>query len=210
MGHSMKKHLILFFLILHISLSAQNFIIGGKFTSPFNENFKNFYAFETLISTNNNAYSIGAFFGSATIDFNINGYEWVHGVDDATKKNIYGFISYIYPLHQINNKIFNPLFLLFTWAHIDDYPSSAPAMPGISAESGCHYPNSRNDDIWIISLGYKINMKFINLLLGMDYQHREYDLKFDEYDNNHNYIKRYSVHQIEKSFQINVTLQYVF
>ncbi len=205
----MKKYIFLFFSISFISLSAQNFIVGGKFTNPFNENFKNFYAFETLISTNNNAYSIGAFFGSATIDFNINKYKWVYGVGNATNKNIYGFISYIYPLHKINSEFFNPLFLSFTWAHIDDYPSSAPAMPGMSAESGYNYPNSLNDNIWIISFGYKIDIKFINLLLEIGYQHREYDLKFDEYDNNHNYIERYNIHQIEKSFQLDIALQYI-
>ncbi len=203
----MKKYLFLFLFTLHISLLAQNFMINGKFSKPFNEHYERAYILEAVFATNNNAYSIGVFLGVAKVNFNFEKY-WASSYSEATTKYITGIITYIYPLYLTNLDVLQRIYLSFTWATIADYgvfPGGGYMFPG----TGYVFPNSKNEKIWIISSGYKIPFKSVNFLLGLGYQHREYNLEFDEYDNN-NYVNTHIIHQIEKSLQIDIALQYIF
>ena len=205
----MKKYLLLFLLSSLTSLSAQNFIINGKFSKPYNENYNKAYILEALVATNNNAYSIGAFLGLADLDFNNYGYDWAASYEDTGTKYIYGFITYIYPLNQSNLDFLRPIYLSLTWAQISDH-GPFPGGGYMYSGTGYVYPNSRNENLWILSSGYKIHLGKINLLLGIGYQHREYDLEFDEYGGDDGfYIDSYSIPQVENSVQIDVALQFI-
>ena len=206
----MKKYIVLIYLSLNISLSAQNFVIGGKFSISIHKNLDRISVIEGLVATNNNAYSIGFFLGLAKLDFNFDDYDWAASYEDTYTKYIVGLTTYIYPLNQTHLDFLRKIYLSFTWAQISDH---GPIPGGGYMFWGtCYtYPGSSNENIWIISSGYKIRFKSVNILLGIGYQHREYDLSFDEYGGIDGYfIERYYVHQIEKFFQIDIGLQFVF
>ncbi len=205
----MKKYLFLFFFTLHISLLAQNFMINGKFSKPFNEHYERAYILEAVFATNNNAYSVGVFLGIAKVNFNFDGYHWASSYSEESTKAIVGIITYIYPLYLTNLDVLQRIYLSFTWANIADQ-GVFQGGGYMFAGSGYAYPNSKNEKIWIISSGYKIPYKSVNFLLGLGYQHREYALTFRKYAGGTNSPTYHSIHQIEKSLQIDIALQYIF
>jgi hypothetical protein len=202
----MKKYFYMFLLSSFVSTTAQNIVINGKLSKPFNENYENAYTFEALLATSN-IFSVGILLGFADIHYNIEGYNWFYSTDNDMTKGIIGVVTYIYPLSQTNYNFLEPIYLSLSWSKISDSPSAGGYM---FAFKGYTYPNSQNENIWTFSSGYKINLEFVNLLLSVGYQYRGYDLEFREYEGGTIPPIYHSIHQIEKSVQIDVGLQYVF
>jgi len=203
----MKKYFYMFLLSLFVSTSAQNIVINGKFSKPFNENYDNAYTLEALLATSN-IFSVGILLGFADLHYNIERYNWFYSTDNDMTKGILGVVTYIYPLSQTNNNFLGPIYISLTWAKISDRSGTGSA-DHVFDESGYMFPNSQNDNIWTFSSGYNIDAKILNILFSVGYQYRKYDLRFDDYEEG-DYINTHWIHQIEKSVQIDVGLQYVF
>ncbi len=203
----MKKYLYVFLLSSFLSISAQNIVLNGKFSKPFNKNYEKAYTLEALIATNNNVFSVGILFGFADIHFNTDGYNWVYSKHNDMTKGIIGVITYIYPLSQTNFNILKPIYLSLSWSGINDSGYGGAGM--VFYETGYIFPDSQSDNILTFSSGYKIDVKVINILFSVGYQYRKYDLRFDEY-NEGNFRNTYLIPQIEKSVQLDIGLQYVF
>jgi|GEM_PF-4027454 len=204
----MKKYFYMFLLSSFLSTSAQNIVINGKFSKPFNENYENAYTLEALLVTSN-IFSVGILLGFAEIHYNIEGYNWFYSTDNYMTKGILGVATYIYPLSQTDLRFIKPIYLSLTWSKISDRSGSGSAGH-VFDESGYLFPNSQNENIWTFSSGYKIDLEFVNLLLSIGYQYREYDLEFREYEGGTIPPIYHSIHQIEKSVQLDVGLQFVF
>ncbi|MBU0473361.1 MAG: hypothetical protein KKF62_04295 [Bacteroidetes bacterium] len=202
----MKKYLYLFYFGLFISISAQNFIINVKHTKSFEENFGSTNIIEVLFAPTPEVFNIGVFAGFVTLSFNFDGYKWVASYEDTNTRIISGLIAYIYPLKLIDYEPIQPIYLSLAMANV----SKHGILPGggyMYNPPGYVYPGSKNEKSWIISSGYKIPYKKVNFLLGFGYQFREYDLTFTYIENDGS--KRYSIHQKEKFFLINIGLQII-
>jgi hypothetical protein len=200
----MNKYLYFFFFFFYISLAAQNFVLNGKYSKSYNENYENSYTIEGLISFNK-LFDIGLFAGYSKLHFN--GYEWAQKGDNDMTKNIYGIVTYFYPLESVSDKFLQPIYISFLGAKIADY-SSFGGGGFMFMGDGYTYPNTKNDYLLTFSCGYKIDLNIVNILFAIGYQHREYDLVFKEYDSY--VIARYSIHKVENSVQVDIGLQFVF
>jgi hypothetical protein len=140
------------------------------------------------------------------LDFNYDKYKWVYG-NESRYKAIYGVISYIYPLREVEIHFLQQIYLSLIWAKIAEHgPTDTAGM--VFDETGYMFPNSINDRILSFSIGYKINVKSVSFLLGVGYKYRKYDLRFREYNNGYQ-TQTHIIPQTEEALQIDFGLQYV-
>jgi hypothetical protein len=207
----MKKYLYLFWFSLFVSLSAQNFIINGKYTKSFEGRFESSHTLELLFAPIPDVINIGVFFGIASLSFDFDEYKWSDFYEETNTRAIGGFIAYISPLTKIDYEFLQPIYLSLAMAKVSD----RGLLSGggyMFTPPGYAYPSSKNEKNWIISSGYKISFskdKFL-FLFGIGYHYREYDLTFSEYGDENYSINHYSIHQIEKFFKFDIGLQFVF
>jgi len=201
----MKKYLFLIFSICSISLSAQNFVLNAKYLNIYNENYDKSYMIEGLISFGNNMFDVGLFLGISELHFNT--YNWAQKSDKDMTKNIYGIITYLYPLKSVSNQFLQPIYISFSGTKIADYSSRVGGGFMFMGE-GYTYPNTKKDYLFALSFGYKVDLNIVNILLSIGSQHRIYDLTFDEYDSY--FIARHTIHKTENSVKVDIGLQFVF